>query len=210
MTRPNRILKVHSPEDAAMFAISIIEGISLQKEQITIGVPGGRSIQSIITGITKKPKLMQKATFVLVDERRTGTKNADTVSSLGNKLIAPEITDSVEKDLQAYKSLLKPFDCVIFGVGEDGHIASLFPGNEALNSSDLVAHVTDSPKEPKERMTITYNAIQKDATIILLFLGKTKKNALRFFLEEDDYFICPSSYFKTFENLYVITDQNVN
>lgn len=208
MTKPQRLLKVHSPEEAATFAVAIIENAGEDKKEITVGLPGGRSILPVLEALKNKTELLDKISFILVDERRTGDKNADVLKKSISNLSTPQITEDVEKDLKHYTSLLKPFDVIILGVGEDGHVASLFPGNPALDSENLVEHITNSPKEPSERMTITFKAMSENATIILLFLGKDKKNALRFFIEEDDYQLSPASYFKKYESLYVITDQN--
>ncbi|OAG29294.1 6-phosphogluconolactonase [Nematocida displodere] len=47
------------------------------------------------------------------------------------------------------------FDLAFLGIGEDGHIASIFPESSVIGSSDIVAIISDSPKPPLERLTIT-------------------------------------------------------
>lgn len=52
------------------------------------------------------------------------------------------------------------FENLNSGAGPDGHIASLFPGHELLKVKDrLVAFITDSPKPPPKRITMTFQLI---------------------------------------------------
>ena len=71
------------------------------------------------------------------------------------------------------------FDLVMLGVGPDGHVASLFPGSEQLeNTEDLVAAVTDSPKPPSERITMTLPTLNRANAVWFLASGAEKANAV--------------------------------
>ena len=71
------------------------------------------------------------------------------------------------------------FDIVLLGVGPDGHICSLFPGHPALSeTSRRVLAVTDSPKPPRERLTLTVPALA-GAEIYIAAFGAAKADVIR-------------------------------
>jgi len=71
------------------------------------------------------------------------------------------------------------FDVVMLGMGPDGHVASLFPGSAQLDVDDeIAAAVTDSPKPPPERVTLTYGALNRSRSVWLLVSGSEKAEAV--------------------------------
>ena len=69
------------------------------------------------------------------------------------------------------------FDLVLFGLGEDGHTASLFPGHVVDNSADAVP-VFNSPKPPAERVTMSQNRLNNTKEAIFLVTGAGKQDAV--------------------------------
>jgi 6-phosphogluconolactonase len=70
-------------------------------------------------------------------------------------------------------------DVVLLGVGPDGHIGSLFPGHPALEDEGLCAAITDSPKPPPERLTLTLPVLSAAGWVLLLARGADKASVLR-------------------------------
>ena len=69
-------------------------------------------------------------------------------------------------------------DLVFLGLGEDGHVASLFPGDtEALESASVYRAVT-GPKPPPRRITLGYPALAAAREVWVLVAGEGKKEAL--------------------------------
>lgn len=70
------------------------------------------------------------------------------------------------------------FDLHLLGMGHEGHINSLFPHTEAVREDEkLVIAVTDSPKPPAERVTLTLPAIHRADQVWLLVAGAEKAEA---------------------------------
>jgi 6-phosphogluconolactonase len=73
------------------------------------------------------------------------------------------------------------FDFLILGMGDDGHVASLFEGSKALDSADPATAVADSPaaRPPVPRVTLTMPVINSSRLILLIVTGKNKAGAVR-------------------------------
>ena len=66
-------------------------------------------------------------------------------------------------------------DLALLGVGEDGHICSLFPGHRALLVDDLrVVAVEDAPKPPPRRLTLSLPFVLRTKKIWLIAVGPRK------------------------------------
>lgn len=80
------------------------------------------------------------------------------------------------------------FDVVMLSLGPDGHVASLFPGYPQLDAHDAVAvPVTDSPKPPPERVSLTFSALNRTREVWFLVSGSGKaETAARALATGDD------------------------
>ena len=72
---------------------------------------------------------------------------------------------------------VRSFDLVILGLGEDGHTASLFPGQAVDNSADVVP-VFNSPKPPADRVTMSQNRLNNTHEVMFLVTGAGKQEAV--------------------------------
>jgi 6-phosphogluconolactonase len=72
-------------------------------------------------------------------------------------------------------------DLIVLGMGEDGHVASLFPNPVAKNLDNAVSFlaVENSPKPPPNRISLSYAAIFAAKNIWVLISGSGKAAALR-------------------------------
>lgn len=71
------------------------------------------------------------------------------------------------------------FDCVLLGLGEDGHTASLFPG-QRFDAADAACAlpVFDAPKPPPERISLSAARLSRARAVWFLVAGSGKRNAV--------------------------------
>ncbi len=91
---------------------------------------------------------------------------------------------SVEESAAAYSATMRSegaghFTVLMLGVGPDGHIASLFPGHEALDVADQIAiAVHHSPKPPPLRVSLTFEAMDRARAVWFVVSGREKASAV--------------------------------
>lgn len=193
--------------------------LSDKKDDVWFFLSGGRSILHVKDAILDINKgLFSNVKFALSDERLKKEHNYDLLKSeifdsliakgkiSRDQIIAPDLSKPGNLCAEDYSNRIKKADIAVLGVGEDGHFASLFPGSDVMFSEKMVVYVPFGKKEPKERISISFSSFSSESFIFLLFFGEAKRWALDKFLKSDDYSLCPVSYFKNFESVFVITD----
>lgn len=97
-------------------------------------------------------------------------------------------------------------DVIVLGIGPDGHIASLFPGASTLDAGDNVVclGVSDSPKPPPERITLSLAVLRAARSCLLLATGAGKADAVAAMLAQPSRHV-PASLLRR-ERLTVIVD----
>ncbi len=80
------------------------------------------------------------------------------------------------------------FDLVLLGIGEDGHTASLFPGDAADHESESepAIPVFGAPKPPPERVSLTAARLSRSRQVMVLATGQGKADAIRRWRRGDD------------------------
>lgn len=76
-------------------------------------------------------------------------------------------------------------DLLLFGVGEDGHIASLFPGSSALDETTRNIIPVIGPKPPPQRISMTFPLINAARRILLLVPDEGKRKVVEAALAGD-------------------------
>ena len=111
---------------------------------------------------------------------------------------------SIKKDTQDYEKKIKKyflkkkiaFDLILLGLGQDGHIASLFKNNIDKKLKNYVDFVN---KKDFSRITLTLKCLNNSRSIFLWAPGREKSNIIKKILS-DDKFKYPVSYLKAKNN----------
>ncbi len=181
-----------------LVASAIQQVAQASDREIAIGVPGGRGAVSVVAGLLQcDSEILKRVHVYLVDERLHGSTNLDTLLDVG-------LADAIESGTFKRSQIHVPqegtefmphgrnLELLFLGVGEDGHVASLFPGSYPeldAKGTDSVVRIDSSPKPPPERFTISYRGLKdhaKRAQTYLLFFGEGKRIALERFLSEKE------------------------
>lgn len=130
--------------------------------------------------------------FVAPDdpERNAGQARAAFLDAVGadpakvHEMPSTATAADVEEGAAAYSAELREhgsgvFEVLMLGVGPDGHVASLFPGHPALAVADRPAvGVTDSPKPPPDRISLTFGALNRARSVWFLASGEAKSEVV--------------------------------
>jgi len=91
-----------------------------------------------------------------------------------------------EDGAAAYQNELEEFgpealDFILLGLGPDGHICSLFPGDDALGERERLAVGVETPGMAPlvSRITLTLPVVNASAQIVFLIAGEDKAEAIR-------------------------------
>jgi len=103
--------------------------------------------------------------------------------------------------IERLTSFKDKIDCVILGMGTDGHTASIFPGNEASekallddNPSEIVVY-TKAPKVPIERISFMPKTLMDASNIFIHIFGEEKKKLLSNIASNKEELNLPIGYF---------------
>ncbi|WP_029287385.1 6-phosphogluconolactonase [Cellulomonas sp. HZM] len=110
-------------------------------------------------------------------------QNVHAVPALSDAVPTPEASAAAYADaLGRYAddgALVPAFDVLLLGMGPDGHVASLFPGHEALGTHGVATvGVHGSPKPPPLRVSLTFEAIRSAREVWVVAAGAEKSAAV--------------------------------
>lgn len=87
-----------------------------------------------------------------------------------------------EKEIRGHVELgpegIPAFDVMVLGVGEDGHTASLFPGERTVDVVDRLVVAVPAKGSREARLTVTVPVVEHARNVLILAVGAAKRPAL--------------------------------
>ena len=166
-------------------------GALAARGRFTIALSGGRTPAATFAWLAGRPAGLDwsRVQVYFADERAVPPDHPDSNFRLARAaLIDPlripprqihrmkgEYPDLAAAAAEYEAHLRGPLDLVLLGIGEDGHIASLFPHGAALGERERrVVAVLDAPKPPPRRLTLTPRAIAEARDVLVMATGAAK------------------------------------
>jgi len=172
--------------------LNIVKKSIFEKDCFSIVLTGGQSVLSLYKILSKADSNWDKWHIYIGDERFLPAEHKDrndqTINEiwLDNSTISKKNIHFIKAELGLlearveYENTLKKidkFDVVLLSMGEDGHIASLFP-NHVYPEDQMVIVEQGSPKPPKERISMSYQQLNKAHYVFKLIIGESKQKAV--------------------------------
>jgi 6-phosphogluconolactonase len=102
-------------------------------------------------------------------------------------------------------------DLALLGVGEDGHICSLFPGHKALIQDDLRAvAIEDAPKPPPRRLSVTLRFLLQTKKIWVIAIGPRKLPVLQAAIDKTSNTTPIDLLMRQAKDVTIFTDQQIH
>ncbi len=195
-------MDIITPETSEKFvrtAVQWITGTILQAQHdgrtAVIGLSGGSTPKPVYTLLSTERSIdWKRVTFFLLDERYVPDDHEDsnqkmiqetmlTHAATAAQTIFPDTSLPLQDCITEYEkkiSALTKINLVILGMGEDGHIASLFPpvGPEAYGPTKII-HTTTDRHAVHDRISVTFPVLQHASRRLCLITGEKKAALLK-------------------------------
>jgi 6-phosphogluconolactonase len=178
------------PTAVAILIQDTIQKTLLERGSCDVMLTGGRSAEQLYLAWAALPNIqnLRDVRFYFGDERCVPPEHPDSnyglvMRSLFNRGLPDRCAifrmeaDRAERDAAAVayeQQLANRLDVLLLSVGEDGHIASLFPNGDALYETRRRVVPVSAPKPPHDRLTVTPLVLAQAEHIFVLAIGAAK------------------------------------
>lgn len=180
---------------ASALLVEAVRAVDSERGRARLAIPGGSALGALAPARAQLGSVWRRVLLTWVDERCVPFADARSNRGAAHRSAAlaasdppadllplfsdgergDEAVERVEAALAARFS--GELDVALLGMGEDGHVGSLFPGAPEPTGA-RVAFVRSSPKPPPERITLTRRMLATARSLVLLATGEAKRGAI--------------------------------
>ena len=209
--------KITLLEELAQEILNLAKKSIFEKGFFSVVITGGQSILGLYKILSKAKSNFNKWHIYISDERflpKNHRGRNDTAINkiwLNNNQIPKKNIHFIQAELGLEKARndyahkldkVSLFDLVLLSVGEDGHISSLFPKRKyAKNQSVIIER--NSPKPPKERISISLGKLNHSKNLFKVIIGQSKWPIVKKLLKGDQ--LVANSVKSEMEKVFIYT-----
>ena len=192
------IIKEKTHEECSKLLLEKISKQINKFENFSIGLSGGSTPKLFYELFAKKFNNHSNISLWTVDERHAETSgkisNQNMINSIFNdtklNVIKYDYNEDPRLSAENYTTKvfekINKFNIAVLGVGDDGHVASLFPNTRALESDKKGFVENEVNILTKWRITSTYQLLADVESLYLFVTGENKKEVIQKIGNEDD------------------------
>ena len=180
---------VFTAEATGLLQATIVDHLSAHGT-ITVGLSGGSTPVPVYAALSRSTDIdWSRVTFFLIDERYVPADALESNQRMIREtllqgtatkatLISPDTSLPIDQCIAQYDQAISQLtpDLVILGMGEDGHIASLFPPlpEDAFGPANVI-HTTTDTFAVHDRISVTLPVLKKASQRFFLIAGEKKR-----------------------------------
>lgn len=182
---------------------AMVRAAVAERDRFACALPGGSVAELLFPAFARLPLPWNRVHVFFGDERAVPPTHPDSNVGLARRLWLdavpahvhpmPSDRDDLAAAAASYADELGAtlgdpprLDLALLGMGPDGHVCSLFPGHALLaERTRWVAEITDSPKPPPRRLTLTLPVLAAARAIWVGAFGASKAEAVGEALDDE-------------------------
>lgn len=177
---------------AAAFILQLAAVAIRERGEFRLVLAGGNTPRQVYRLLAQASADWSNWKIYYGDERCLAADHADRNSHMANTVwlshidIPTQNIHPIPAELGAetaaarYATIIetaRPFDLVLLGTGEDGHTASLFPGQPHPHNETVHA-IHNAPKPPADRVSLSRTSLSDSQDVLVLITGAGKRMAV--------------------------------